>query len=70
MAVLWQYTAMTLKKTSVQLDEAVCDKVRTLYPELTISEIVRMALEYVAATSPIIQTARTAAFQPRMETGQ
>lgn len=45
---------MILQKTSMQLDPAVCKLLRIMYPELTISEIVRFALSFVVAEAPVL----------------
>lgn len=38
----------------MQLDPAVCKLLRIMYPELTISEIVRFALSFVVAEAPVL----------------
>lgn len=42
----------SLKKTSVQLDPDVSDKIMSLYPHLSISEIIRLSMEYVLECKP------------------
>lgn len=46
---------MALRKTSLQLDPEVVTKLEGLYPTLTISEIVRLSLEYVLLRGPRVE---------------
>jgi hypothetical protein len=43
-----------LQKTSIQLDPQTREELKALYPKLTISEITRLALEYVLENKPIL----------------
>jgi len=45
-------TFIPMRKTSVQLDPEQINRARSLYPTMTISEIARMAIDYVVETKP------------------
>lgn len=47
-----QKSRLRLHKTSVQIHPDVKRELADLYPELTISEITRMALQFVLAVKP------------------
>ena len=52
-------TYMSLQKTSIQLDPGSIRQLKEEFPGLSISDLVRMAIDYVLETKPILKPGKT-----------
>lgn len=50
---------MALQMTNFRVDPETMQELETRYPELTRSEIVRLCVEYVRETKPVVEVGRT-----------